>query len=262
MRLALLAASKIGKSSHVYGRGDDGAAGLRRLLLLRCRHPESSACGRCFAGIGAKGKGWKRTNKPTRPVTATRGLRGPRAASSLPACDRFHVRTLNCFGCCTSLPTERRSRSFQALGEEVDVDLRFTAGVGVRSSCACGLRLVWRGRKPLPCALKSSATPARVGHAADMKPHFGGVAVSTTAFTLVCFNAQTLLFSVSHLCCSVWPCSNEPACRTSGALPMSRTCSRVLSRSSRMSHRHRICSRQAFTEPKQLAHPPTWSIHA
>ena len=34
---------------------------------------ESSACGRCFAGIGAKGKGWKRTNKPTRPVTATRG---------------------------------------------------------------------------------------------------------------------------------------------------------------------------------------------
>ena len=216
-------------------------------------------------GNRGQGKGLeKERNKPTRPVTATRGLRGPRAASSLPACDRFHVRTLNRFGCCTSLPTERRSRSFQALGEEVDVDLRFTAGVGVRSSCACGhgLRLAWRGRKPLPRALRSSATPARVGHAADMKPHFGGVAVSTTAFTLVCFNAHTLLFSVSHLCCSVWPCSNEPACRTSGALPMSRTCSRVLSRSSRMSHRHRICSRQAFTEPKQLAHPPTWSIHA
>ena len=40
-----------------------------------------------------------------------------------------------------------------------------------------GLRLVWRARKPLPCTLRSlatpasSATPARVGPATDIKSH-------------------------------------------------------------------------------------------
>ena len=57
------------------------------------------------------------------------------------------------------------------------------------------------------------------------------VAMSTKAFTLVCFNAQTLQFSVSHLRCSLWPYSNAAAYRTSGALLMSQICSRVLSRS-------------------------------
>ena len=32
------------------------------------------------------------------------------------------------------------------------------------------LCLVWRARQPLPCALRSSATLARVGHATDIKP--------------------------------------------------------------------------------------------
>ena len=41
--------------------------------------------------------------------------------------------------------------------------LRFTAGVGVGFSGACGLPLVWRARKPLPCALGSSADFA-LGH--------------------------------------------------------------------------------------------------
>ena len=38
--------------------------------------------------------------------------------------------------------------------------LRFTAGVGVGVCGACGPPLVWRARKPLPCALRSSASLA------------------------------------------------------------------------------------------------------
>ena len=38
--------------------------------------------------------------------------------------------------------------------------LRFTAGVGVGFSGACGPPLVWRARKPLPCALRSPASLA------------------------------------------------------------------------------------------------------
>ena len=37
------------------------------------------------------------------------------------------------------------------------LNLRFTAGVGVGISGACGPPLVWRWRKPLPSALRSSA---------------------------------------------------------------------------------------------------------
>ena len=37
--------------------------------------------------------------------------------------------------------------------------MRFTAGVGVSFSGACGLPLVWRAGKPLHCALRPSATP-------------------------------------------------------------------------------------------------------
>ena len=43
------------------------------------------------------------------------------------------------------------------------LNLRFTAGVGVGISGACGLPLVWRARKPLPSvpsALRSSAALA------------------------------------------------------------------------------------------------------
>ena len=39
------------------------------------------------------------------------------------------------------------------------LEMRFTAGVGVSFSGACGSRLVWHARKPLPCALRSSANP-------------------------------------------------------------------------------------------------------
>ena len=48
--------------------------------------------------------------------------------------------------------------------------LRFTAGVGVGVCGACGPPLVWRARKPLPCALRSSAKPALVGHALAHDP--------------------------------------------------------------------------------------------
>ena len=40
------------------------------------------------------------------------------------------------------------------------LSLRFTAGVGVGIAGACGPPLVWRARKPLPSALRSSAALA------------------------------------------------------------------------------------------------------
>ena len=40
------------------------------------------------------------------------------------------------------------------------LNLRFTAGIGVGISGACGPPLVWRARKPLPSALRSSAALA------------------------------------------------------------------------------------------------------
>ena len=49
--------------------------------------------------------------------------------------------------------------------------LRFSAGVVVSSSGACRLPLVWRARKPLPCALRSSANPALIGHGPVLKHH-------------------------------------------------------------------------------------------
>ena len=81
---------------------------------------------------------------------------------------------MRCFGCCTSLPTERPASSSRPLARKLMSTLRFAPGVGVCSSGACGLRLVWRARKPLPCALRSSATPARVGRATDLEPHLLG----------------------------------------------------------------------------------------
>ena len=50
-------------------------------------------------------------------------------------------------------------------------NLRFTAGVGVGISGACVLPLVWRARKPLPCALRSSANPAALGHERRLIEH-------------------------------------------------------------------------------------------
>ena len=40
------------------------------------------------------------------------------------------------------------------------LNLRFTAGVGVGISGACAPPMVWRARKPLPSALRSSAALA------------------------------------------------------------------------------------------------------
>ena len=53
----------------------------------------------------------------------------------------------------TSLPTQRLPVSSRPWARKSMPTLRFTAGVGVCSSGACGLPLGQRARKPLPCAL-------------------------------------------------------------------------------------------------------------
>ena len=53
--------------------------------------------------------------------------------------------------------------------------LWFIPGVGVSSSSASGLPLVCRVRKPLPCALRSSATPALAGDAPLLQHHPQGL---------------------------------------------------------------------------------------
>ena len=89
-----------------------------------------------------------------------------RSHSLPPSCLRIWLRSSprpdsssgNCFGCCSSLPTEILPIPSKALGDEVDVDSEvYCTGVGVGFSGACGLPLVWRARKPLPRALRSSA---------------------------------------------------------------------------------------------------------
>ena len=62
-----------------------------------------------------------------------------------------------CFGCYSSLLTERLHFPSRPRARQLMSNLMFTAGVGVGISGACGLPLVWRARKPLPCALRSSA---------------------------------------------------------------------------------------------------------
>ena len=78
---------------------------------------------------------------------------------------------VSCFGCCTSLPAERLPSSSRPLARKWMSMLKFAACVDVRSSGDFGLCLGWRARKPSPCALRSSHTPARVGRATDIKPH-------------------------------------------------------------------------------------------
>ena len=77
---------------------------------------------------------------------------------------------------------------------------------GVRSSIvnslvlcsgACGSRLVWRARKPLPCALRSSPTPARVGHdTTDIQPHLLGSGLCLSLYPLGAV-FSLLLFALS-----------------------------------------------------------------
>ena len=73
--------------------------------------------------------------------------------------------------------------------------LRFPAGVGVGFSGACGLSLVWRARKPLPCALRSSAALA-LGHerrATVPQHHLPVLGLSLRPYWM----QPSLLFSVS-----------------------------------------------------------------
>ena len=80
-----------------------------------------------------------------------------------PAClgstsGRFHGELLHLL---FLLADRKATRYFEALGLALArpsmLTLMFTAGVGVGISGACGPPWVWRARKPLPCALRSSA---------------------------------------------------------------------------------------------------------
>ena len=57
-------------------------------------------------------------------------------------------------------PRFRRLLLKRHLARPSMLNLRFTVGVGVGFSGACALPLVWRARKPLPSALRSSAALA------------------------------------------------------------------------------------------------------
>ena len=77
--------------------------------------------------------------------------------------------------------------------------LRFPAGVGVGFSGACGLSLVWRARKPLPCALRSSAAFA-LGHerrALVPKHHLPVLGLSLCPQWMQSYMQPSLVFSVS-----------------------------------------------------------------
>ena len=81
-------------------------------------------------------------------------------------------------------------------------NLRFTAGVGVVISGACGPPLVWRAHKPLPSALRSSAALAlglgrRRAPVPDVTPEhrFSGPGVLPATSLDVAF----FLFSISLL---------------------------------------------------------------
>ena len=77
------------------------------------------------------------------------------------------------------------------------LNLRFTAGVGVGFSGACGLALGWRARKLLPCAPRSSADLApgheRGGPVPKHHPPVLGLCLSLH------WMQPSLLFSVSLL---------------------------------------------------------------
>ena len=102
---------------------------------------------------------------------------------------------VSCFGCCTSLPTERLPSS-SPLSFSM---LKFAAGVDVRSSGDCGLCLGWCARKPSPCALWSSHTPARVGRATDIKPHLLDPGLYLSLHWILFFLSR--LFALSACAC-------------------------------------------------------------
>ena len=85
--------------------------------------------------------------------------------------------------------------------------LRLTAGAGVGFSGACGLPLGWRARKPLPCAIRSSAdlVPGHERRAPVLKHHLLALGPSLRPHSVLlcasCFSsldaAFSSLFSVS-----------------------------------------------------------------
>ena len=73
-------------------------------------------------------------------------------APRLPACSRLHVRThprRTASAASSSLPTKRLPFPCRPWARPSMSTLRFTAGVGVGFSGACGLPMVLRARKPL-----------------------------------------------------------------------------------------------------------------
>ena len=89
------------------------------------------------------------------------------------------------------------------------LNLRFTAGVGVGISGACEPPLVWRARKPLPWALRSSAALA-LGLALPRAPApelSSGTESLTAPPKDASFSSLFCFFSISLLsafaCCSV-----------------------------------------------------------
>ena len=80
--------------------------------------------------------------------------------SCLRSSPRLDASTESYFGFSSTSPTKRPPTPSWPLVRPSMLNLRFTAGVGVGISGACGPPLVWRARKPLPSALRSSAALA------------------------------------------------------------------------------------------------------
>ena len=69
--------------------------------------------------------------------------------------------------------------------------------VGVCFSGACGLPLFLRARKPQPCALRSSARPARVAHAPVIQHHSLGLGL---CLSLQCKQLSLVYFFLPSAC--------------------------------------------------------------
>ena len=71
-----------------------------------------------------------------------------------------HSSTVSYSGSFSTSPTRKPPTLSRPLVRPSMLNLRFTAGVGVGISGACGPPLVWRARNPLPSALRSLAALA------------------------------------------------------------------------------------------------------
>ena len=80
--------------------------------------------------------------------------------SCLRSSPRLDASTGSYSGFSSTSPTRRPPTPSRSLVRPSMLNLRFTAGVGVGISGACEPPLVWRARKPLPRALRSSAALA------------------------------------------------------------------------------------------------------